>query len=591
MTHGGLAFTQWFWNVITIATSFSPTAIAQLKRGTHPTYQLPELLERDIDWTLPEEFAALTGHLADYLKLLKDLLDSRGCESSRQPLESKRIKQLSASERASRPSREFFYNFFHTLFCRNRGIQFLDPEIAMFQNLEELSLTGNLLTELSLLPPNIKVMSACGNFISSVGDLRGYQHLNHLGLAFNQLRAPPVAVLPASLLSLDLGFNDIDDLAHSTEALAAAPNIKVLVLMGNPVALAPKYRPWVLHHLPSISVLDDVPVMPDERERAQHEVEGLEASHADLSSFTLYLTLHRISGLDYDRVAQPVVHAAEDKGKKAPKKVSAPKDQGGKRALGSIAPPAEPDLAPRTVVYLEGRICGEDFCSTDFPKTVFEAQADQLTGGGADSPPLAAPPIEIRFSRTLNLAASVRVARDLLKPVTLSLWEAVRNAPERTEPRRLGQFTVSLCDLLRQPCAKVESEVTLRANEFLHIDHLREQKAKPEAPTPPIEPAAPEERETPPPAAKPDKKKAGNVPKPAAKRATSVSAPKNSIDVAAPPVPVMPAYIDVSTLDVRLQISAERNWVEPPPPPPVEPDPKKPPSRGSVAKPKPKGKK
>lgn len=37
------------------------------------------------------------------------------------------------------------------------------------------------------------------------------------------------------------------------------------ITQGNPLALVPKYRQYVLHWLPGLQTLDDLPVSPEER--------------------------------------------------------------------------------------------------------------------------------------------------------------------------------------------------------------------------------------------------------------------------------------------------------------------------------------
>lgn len=70
-----------------------------------------------------------------------------------------------------------------------------------------------------------------------------------------------------NLLSLDLSFNNFTDLLGLVSKLATLRKLRVLVLQGNPLALIPGYRGLIIDSLPKLCILDDVSILPDEKNR------------------------------------------------------------------------------------------------------------------------------------------------------------------------------------------------------------------------------------------------------------------------------------------------------------------------------------
>jgi dynein assembly factor 1 len=64
---------------------------------------------------------------------------------------------------------------------------------------------------------------------------------------------------------LDLSHNKIED-PHALEVLMSLPNLRVLVLMGNPaVRKIPNYRKTVIASIKTLTYLDDRPIFDSER--------------------------------------------------------------------------------------------------------------------------------------------------------------------------------------------------------------------------------------------------------------------------------------------------------------------------------------
>lgn len=84
--------------------------------------------------------------------------------------------------------------------------------------------------------------------------------VRHIGLAYNPLicslkTLAPAARFPA-LVSLDVAFCGLADLSELAHLLHPLP-LKSLVAAGNPLALLPCYRPYLISSLSSLEFLDD----------------------------------------------------------------------------------------------------------------------------------------------------------------------------------------------------------------------------------------------------------------------------------------------------------------------------------------------
>ena len=57
----------------------------------------------------------------------------------------------------------FLSNYFKTLRLVNQGIEFIDELLLEFKNLEDLSLTGNLLQKIEYIPQTIQILHLNAN--------------------------------------------------------------------------------------------------------------------------------------------------------------------------------------------------------------------------------------------------------------------------------------------------------------------------------------------------------------------------------------------------------------------------------------------
>ncbi|XP_066056037.1 leucine-rich repeat-containing protein 43 isoform X2 [Chamaea fasciata] len=158
----------------------------------------------------------------------------------------------------------------------DKGVEEVDAGLLRFQQLEELILSANSISRVTSahLPRTLKVLELCCNAVDDLQDLcaRPPPELQHLGLGYNRLCGPSqekhltVDFWP-NLVSLDLSFNNLTDLPELVCQLSTLQNLRILMLQGNPLALIPTYRGFLVDSLPKLSVLDDIHTRPEEREQ------------------------------------------------------------------------------------------------------------------------------------------------------------------------------------------------------------------------------------------------------------------------------------------------------------------------------------
>jgi hypothetical protein len=155
---------------------------------------------------------------------------------------------------------------FETLRMPRMKIERLDLE--NFQRLRELDVSGNNLGRIDGIPWSLQILNAYDCQIESVGNLP--ESLLHLGLGYNKLgskdQLSAVVNMCPELVSLDMAFNSFCDFKETLETIAHLTKLKHLYLTGNPLALAPNYRLWVLKTLAGLEVFDDIAINPNKIE-------------------------------------------------------------------------------------------------------------------------------------------------------------------------------------------------------------------------------------------------------------------------------------------------------------------------------------
>ncbi|XP_041058981.1 leucine-rich repeat-containing protein 43-like [Carcharodon carcharias] len=177
----------------------------------------------------------------------------------------------------------FLCSYLKSLRIVDKQVCEVDKNMLKFQNLEELILSVNRITTLNSanLPRKLKVIELCSNDISSLKELccNPPPMLQYLGLSHNKLSLDSEynylsEVFWPNLISLDLSFNDFVNL-RNVAFLNLLPNLKNLIFLGNPLALLPNYRGFIIDTLKNLISLDDVLISPDER----HHFKGIAKQH------------------------------------------------------------------------------------------------------------------------------------------------------------------------------------------------------------------------------------------------------------------------------------------------------------------------
>uniref|UniRef100_A0A8B9DQY8 Leucine rich repeat containing 43 n=1 Tax=Anser cygnoides TaxID=8845 RepID=A0A8B9DQY8_ANSCY len=165
---------------------------------------------------------------------------------------------------------------FRSLRIVGKDVSEVDEDLLRLQHLEELILCANQISRVTSanLPRTLKVLELCCNAVADLQELCAQPppQLQHLGLGYNRLCGPSqdkylTADYWPNLISLDLSFNNLTELLGLVSQLCSLQKLRVLVLQGNPLALVPAYRGFVVDSLPQLSVLDDIHVGPDERQQ------------------------------------------------------------------------------------------------------------------------------------------------------------------------------------------------------------------------------------------------------------------------------------------------------------------------------------
>ncbi|KFO95790.1 Leucine-rich repeat-containing protein 43, partial [Calypte anna] len=157
-----------------------------------------------------------------------------------------------------------------------KEVEEVDEGLLQFEQLEELILSTNLISRITSanLPQTLKVLELCCNAVADLQDLcaQPLPELQHLGLGYNRLCSPwqdkyLTANCWPNLVSLDLSFNSLTDLLDLVSQLSSLQKLRILLLQGNPLALIPTYRGFLVDSLPKLFILDDIQIEPEERDQ------------------------------------------------------------------------------------------------------------------------------------------------------------------------------------------------------------------------------------------------------------------------------------------------------------------------------------
>ncbi|NXN24340.1 LRC43 protein, partial [Nycticryphes semicollaris] len=212
------------------------------------------------------------------------------------------------------------FQLFRSLRIIDKGVEEIDEGLLQLHQLEELILSTNQISRINSanLPRTLKqVLELCCNAVADLQDLCAHPppELQHLGLGYNRLCSPSqdkylTAAFWPNLVSLDLSFNNFMDLLGLVSQLSSLQKLRVLVLQGNPLALIPTYRGFLVDSLPKLSVLDDIHIGPDER----HQFHGLARQPEQIrNEARVVVSIGEIKGVPHPSIQQQL-----EVGSKAP---------------------------------------------------------------------------------------------------------------------------------------------------------------------------------------------------------------------------------------------------------------------------------
>uniref|UniRef100_A0A087YJ66 Leucine rich repeat containing 43 n=1 Tax=Poecilia formosa TaxID=48698 RepID=A0A087YJ66_POEFO len=212
------------------------------------------------------------------------------------------LRELAVRE-PKRFSKDFILNYFTTIRITGKNVSFIDERLLKFSKLEELVLSGNLISEIPAkhLPDTLKILELRANRLSSLSGLASCPppQLQYLGLGSNSLGShQDVCDLTGRhwprLACLDLSNCNFQEQRLLVATLETLPCLKTLTLKGNPFTMTPSYPGFTVDSLPQLSCLDSSWLTTEER----YNFFGLARINdlvEDVASVTLSLT--RLRGI------------------------------------------------------------------------------------------------------------------------------------------------------------------------------------------------------------------------------------------------------------------------------------------------------
>jgi len=171
---------------------------------------------------------------------------------------------------AAKPALQIYTRLSHLNLVSAR-ISHMDAGLLSFESLHELNVSHNEIQEVRNLPSSIKALHACDNEIARIywgPSMSPFSNLIHLALGCNKISSLNDLQLDQfapRLIVLDVSFNDLTSLDNALTAAARLSQLAHLRLYGNPCSLILGYIDQVLHRLPKLHGLDDIPTGEEER--------------------------------------------------------------------------------------------------------------------------------------------------------------------------------------------------------------------------------------------------------------------------------------------------------------------------------------
>ncbi|XP_043966978.1 leucine-rich repeat-containing protein 43-like [Gambusia affinis] len=218
------------------------------------------------------------------------------------------LRELAVKE-PKRLSKNFILSYLKTIRITGKNVSCIDKGLLKFSKLEELVLSGNLISEIPAkhLPSTLKILELQANRLTSVSGLASSPppQLKYLGLGSNSLGShQDICDLTGRhwphLACLDLSNCNFQEQQFLIAALETLPCLKTLSLKGNPFTMAPSYPGFTVDSLPELACLDASWLTTEDR----YNFFGLARMNelvVDVASVTLSLT--RLRG-----IPDPLMH-------------------------------------------------------------------------------------------------------------------------------------------------------------------------------------------------------------------------------------------------------------------------------------------
>eukprot|EP00833_Pecoramyces_ruminatium_P007253 jgi/Orpsp1_1/1181285/evm.model.c7180000076596.1 len=206
------------------------------------------------------------------------------------------------------------YQYFKTLILVNKNITYIDKNFKKFEKLKYLSLTGNYIKVVENLPTNLEKLHLNANLISEWPNFCGFNKLIHIGLSYNKissfypfsLKNINSQIIPSTIISLDLSYNNFEDIIMILNVLTQIKNLKILSFIGNPVSLLPHYKQILISKFNSITVLDEKKINITEKEEC-NDFYNLYQNETDLCLNISIKSVMNIDGppINNDEILEP----------------------------------------------------------------------------------------------------------------------------------------------------------------------------------------------------------------------------------------------------------------------------------------------
>lgn len=164
------------------------------------------------------------------------------------------------------------------LYVSHNAISDLRP-LAGLVLLDSLYVSNNAIRSLDSLPdlPSLRLLDVSHNYLSELTGIATVSSIETLLASHNTIHSFGYEIQKLTkLTSLDVSYNKLSDLEQVNQELSTvAQSLCTLIFVGNTmVHSASNYRKSIIHLYPSLRFLDEYPVFPDERAKAEAFAQG-----------------------------------------------------------------------------------------------------------------------------------------------------------------------------------------------------------------------------------------------------------------------------------------------------------------------------